>query len=479
MTFFARLTHSLSLRLIAVFLLTAVVLMVLLWVSLDISFERQFTDNIRPYFNNYLISLQEEVGFPPDINTAKAITDHAPVDIIIEAPGYSWSSNGDFIDKPYLDVKLQRMQEENIIAEAGFYKGNFILRTFNQGYVTSFIVTEQLKQTPNMRDFMMIGMMILPIIALLYFVIYCLFKPVHIIERGIKRIGSGEVGYRLRVKRHDELGSLADSINQMADNIEQMLEAKRQLLLAISHELRTPITRAKIALSLLEKDSIGDGIIEDMNEMETLIHELLESERLRNKHTPLDCSVVDVNEIIYQVQGRFFDTSPLVLDLGGDLPMLSLDAKRIGLAIKNIIKNALTAAASDTDKVIVSTMCVADKVQISVTDFGAGIAKADIQHLTEPFYRADISRQRKTGGFGVGLYLIKAIVEAHGGKLVIESELNKGTIVSIYLPIRSTDDTTVAATAKPTNVTDSNKNSKNAKDSHKGNEKILQENNAK
>ncbi len=129
--FVRRLAQSLSIRLIAIFLVTATVLMILLWLSLDISFERRFTDNIRPYFSKYLISLQEEVGFPPDINTAKMISERAPVVIVIEAPGYSWSSNGDFIEKPYLDVKLQRMEKENIIAEAGFYKGNFILRTFD------------------------------------------------------------------------------------------------------------------------------------------------------------------------------------------------------------------------------------------------------------------------------------------------------------------------------------------------------------
>ncbi len=432
--FVRRLAQSLSIRLIAIFLVTATVLMILLWLSLDISFERRFTDNIRPYFSKYLISLQEEVGFPPDINTAKMISERAPVVIVIEAPGYSWSSNGDFIEKPYLDVKLQRMEKENIIAEAGFYKGNFILRTFNQGYIISFIITEQLKQTPRLNEFMVIGAVTLAIISLLYLLIYWLFKPVHIIERGIKRIGSGEIGYRLVVNRRDELGSLADSINQMADSVEQMLEAKRQLLLAISHELRTPITRSKIALSLLEKEAISDGIIEDMNEMETLIYELLESERLRGSHAPLDYSIVDVNEIIYQVQGRFFSDAPLVLDLENHLPAVSLDAKRIGLAIKNIIKNALTANTRPTDKVIISTAYDNNQIRISVTDSGIGIAKDEIKHLTEPFYRADSSRQRKTGGFGIGLYLIKAIVDAHHGELQIDSDLNQGTTVTICLP---------------------------------------------
>lgn len=430
-----RLTRSLSIKLIAAFLLTAITLVSVLWFALDISFERQFSDTIRPYFSKYLISLQEQVGFPPDIITAKNITETAPVNIVIEAPGYRWSSNGDFIDKPYLDVKLQRTGEQGVISEVGFYKGNFILRTFNQGYITSFIITEKLEKIPRLNEIALTVLLILLVMAVLYGIIYTLFRPVKAIERGILRIGDGEVGYRLTMNRQDEFGLLADNINKMADNIEHMLEAKRQLLLAISHELRTPITRSKIALSLLEDSAGKDSIAEDMNEMESLIHELLESERLRGNHAPLECSPVNINDIIYQVQGRFFEKSPLVMNLENDLPDLTLDAGRIGLAIKNIIKNALTANTHPDDKVIVSTLCDDEQVMISVADSGVGIEKSQIPNLTEPFYRTDSSRRRQTGGFGIGLYLIKAVIDAHDGQLVIESDLNQGTTVSVYLPI--------------------------------------------
>ncbi len=429
-----RLMYSLSVKLVAIFLAASVALTGLLWWSLDISFERQFSDTIKPYFSKYLISLQEEVGFPPDIAIAKKITQQDPVHIVIEAPSYRWSSNGDFIEKPYLDVKVQRLGSKGVISEAGFYKGNFILRTFRQGYIISFIITEKLEKLPKPKDIILILCVALLLIGVLFWLIHRLFLPIVNIQQGLNRIGDGDVKYRLAINRSDELGELATTINQMSDNIEQMLEAKRQLLLAISHELRTPITRAKLALSLLDENEDIDSISEDINEMERLIQELLESERLREKHTPLELNTVNINEIIYQVQGRFFADAPLVLSLENDLPPLELDAGRISLAIKNIIKNALTASNKGA-KVIVTTSQTDSYITVRVDDSGMGIDKKLIPHLTEPFYRTDRSRQRSTGGVGIGLYLIKAIIDAHQGELIIDSEIDQGTTVIVQLPL--------------------------------------------
>lgn len=429
-----RLINSLSVKLVTFFFVTSVMITGLLWWSLDISFERQFTDSIKPYFSKYLISLQKEVGFPPDVNIAKKITKRSPVNIMIEAPNYRWSSNGAFIEKPYLDVKVQRVGSKGLISEAGFYKGNFILRTFNQGYITSFVITEKLDKLPKLQDIIIIVCVVLSVVALLFWTIHWLFSPVSEIYQGLHRIGAGDIKYRLTVQRDDELGELATAINEMSDNIEQMLEAKRQLLLAISHELRTPITRAKLALSLLDSNEMVEGINDDLCEMETLIQELLESERLRENHSPLELNIVNVNDVIYQVEGRFFVDAPLVLNLADDLPLLELDAGRISLAIKNIIKNALTAS-SEADSIVVSSYQTDSHVVIKIEDNGMGIDKKLIPHLTEPFYRTDRSRQRNTGGTGIGLYLIKAIIEAHNGELMIDSEVNQGTTVTVLLPI--------------------------------------------
>lgn len=417
-------------------------LFVVLWLTLGITFQRLLSDNVEPYFTRHLISLQNQVGVPPDLNRAKQLAEQNPVIIEIDAPGYRWSSNGVFVESENLDVRLQRVSDEVLISEAGFYHNNFILRTYEQGYIISFIITEKIDGNPRKQAMWLAIFAIALIIGTLYAVVFFLFHPVKIIERGVKRIGNGDVSHRLSVTRHDELGELSHSVNKMADNIEHMLEAKRQLLLAISHELRTPITRAKIALSLVE-DETKDSIAEDINEMEAMIEELLESERLRANHAPLEYHTVSLNDIIYQVQGRFFEHAPLTINVCNSLPMVKVDARRLSLAIKNVIKNALTASAETTDKVIVTTEVNHRQAkmyaEVYVRDFGTGVAEDEIPHLTEPFYRPDSSRQRKTGGFGIGLYLIKTVMEAHGGQLHIASELGVGTTVTLSLPIEHGD----------------------------------------
>ncbi|PIE45546.1 MAG: hypothetical protein CSA45_02335 [Gammaproteobacteria bacterium] len=433
---FDRFRHSLSVKLVGVFLLTATILVGLLWTLLDITFDQQFSENIRPHFNKYLIALQEQIGSPPDLKTALRIVNDVPVDIIIEAPGYKWSSSGEFIDKNHLDVKLQRIGETGLLSESGFYKQHFILRIFDQGHITSFIITESPDQWLIYKKIGIIVGVTLLVIALLYFAIHILFRPVGQIERGIRIIGGGQISHRLTINRKDEFGSLSTSINQMAANIENMLEAKHQLLLAISHELRTPITRAKIALSMLDDSAAKESIVEDIEEMQLLIHELLESERMRGQHAIISLKPTDINELIYQTQGRFFADAPLTLELAKSLPIITVDAKRIGLAIKNLIKNALTASKKPTDPVTITTSTRSDKLLITVTDQGVGIDKKHLKKVTEPFYRTDSSRQRKTGGFGIGLYLIKEIIQAHHGELILTSEPGKGTRASIVLPMQ-------------------------------------------
>ncbi len=427
----------LTVKLVAVFLAAAIILTWLLWFLLDVSFDRQFSDNVKPYLSKHIFSLKEQVGFPPNIKIAEKIAREKAIDIVVEAPTYQWSSSGEFIAKPYLDVKIQRMNNAEKLYEAGFYKGNFILRNFNRGYIMSFIVKDKIGHTPRLSDIGIIILLSLILIAALYLITYKLFQPISDIRYGINRIGSGEVDYRLNINRNDEFGELSTSINSMANNIEEMLEAKRQLLLSISHELRTPITRAKLALSLIDDKFVKESALEDMDEIEALIHELLEAERLRENHSPLKLENSNINELIKQLQQDYFKNNKLILKLEKQLPNIAIDETRISLAIKNLIKNAITASPTDDDQVIVRTSHDKTHIHIDVSDSGVGIDEKHISHLTEPFYRTDSSRKRKTGGVGIGLYLIKAVVNAHHGELIIDSKLGKGTKVTIRLPYQT------------------------------------------
>ncbi len=130
-------------------------------------------------------------------------------------------------------------------------------------------------------------MLSLLVLAACYFAVRWLVEPVALDQGGCRAHWPGGPQYRIPTTRRDDLGDLARDINHMADDVGEMLEAKRQLLLAISHELRSPLTRAKVALEFLEDDTVKANLLQDFKEMERLIADLLESERLNTRHSKL------------------------------------------------------------------------------------------------------------------------------------------------------------------------------------------------
>jgi signal transduction histidine kinase len=220
----------------------------------------------------------------------------------------------------------------------------------------------------------------------------------------------------------------------MADSLQQMLEAKRQLLLAISHELRTPITRAKLQLEFMDDDAVRDALADDINEIDLLISDLIEAERLSNQHQALLAEPVDFADYIGLVLEPYFQNYAPGVDYQRPQEdvCVNVDKLRTRLLLTNIVNNAIRHGR---DNPITVRVAFSDaEVSLEVEDAGEGIAAEHMEHLSEPFYRPDSARQRNTGGFGLGLYLCRLIAQAHGGRLEISSELGVGTRVKIHLP---------------------------------------------
>jgi signal transduction histidine kinase len=284
-----------------------------------------------------------------------------------------------------------------------------------------------------------IGVLAILVLAVCYLAVRWLVRPIKWIKEGVARIGHGDLGWRIPTTRKDDLGDLAKGINRMADDVREMLEAKSQLLLAISHELRSPLTRAKVALEFLEDESVKANLMHDIKEMERLIADLLESERLNTRHSKLQLAGIDLVELVTGVlradfegqEGRVTPSLP-----PGPLAITG-DATRLRLLVKNLVENALRYTPADGRPVEVVVAAVGGDVELRVSDHGRGMSAHDLARATEPFYRADPARSRATGGLGLGLYLCRRIAEAHGGTLAIRSEVGSGTEVTVRLPRRA------------------------------------------
>ena len=422
-----KIRRSLTLRMMLLFLITALAISFILHLTLGLALKSQFETNLMPHILQYQHYIRKEIGTPPNISRAAGIAKRIPVDIYIHGPVINWASTG----APFDPREIEFKQHGKRRFQHGEWNGRVFLRS-QSGADTVYLSFKRRagQGGPGRLIFMLAILTVLGVLFLSYLGMRRLFKPVGTIQQGVRRIGSGELQHRIAVDRNDELGELANSINTMADDIEGMLNAKRELLLAISHELRSPLTRSRVSAELLDDPAARDRINKDIDEMEQLISELLESERLNSRHASLNLVPVNPNDAIMDVLRNNFSTLDIAINLQADNTAIMLDESRLRLLVRNLLSNATRHNCKEHGQVEIMTKTEKNEINIIVSDHGEGIAEEHLPHLTEPFYRADPSRQRKTGGYGLGLYLCRMIAEAHGGSLKINSEPNIGTTVT-------------------------------------------------
>ena len=406
--------------------------------AFGLAFQRQFRDVIRPHVVQYLDYILHDIGVPPSVERAQDLARRLPVDIYIRSAAGAWASSARPLDLTrFRDWHSHRKHSwsQGKVTIADDDHGRFLIRA-SAGDATIYLVLQPRLDRRHggfWVGLIAIGAMIL-VLLLCYWMIRRLFKPIDLIQNGVRRFAAGDLEHRVQVKRRDELGDLADSINAMAGEISKMLEAKRQLLLAISHELRSPLTRAKVNTALLEQNASRAALETDLQEMEALLSDLLESERLSGRHSVLNRQAVALDVLLNELLAEQFADAKLTIKGCEQELYLFLDPIRIKLLLKNLLDNALRYSPAEHPPEI---RCAFDgkKLILEIQDFGPGIAPEHLPHLTEPFYRVDPARLRKTGGYGLGLYLCRMIAEAHGGQLIVESIVGTGTKVSVHLPV--------------------------------------------
>ncbi|MDH3712361.1 MAG: HAMP domain-containing histidine kinase [Gammaproteobacteria bacterium] len=421
------LRRSLFARLMLIFLVTAMALGALKQISdALVEEERPYRQLVRGHLRTYVDYLLGELGTPPDRARARALTRDAPLDIRVDGPAGTWTSHPEFPQIADLDFDDQGH------ARTWRHKPRYYVRSERDGYTVVFATPpfdHDFAFAPA-RHYMLFGSLI--ILLLCYLAVRRLFSPIRLLHDGVQRIGAGELEYRVPANRSDELGELASAVNTMAGDVGQMLESKRQLLFAISHELRSPITRARLALELLD---VADtrSLRDDLDEMERIVADLLEGERLSSRHSVLQREPCDLAALIEDVLQEDFSAQHgrFTLSVDGRIPALLLDVTRMKLLLRNLLRNALVYGGEENVEVYLHA--AGEGVTLQISDHGEGIPAQHIDKVSEPFYRVDSSRNRGSGGIGLGLYLCRRIAEVHGGSLAINSVQGEGTTVEVKL----------------------------------------------
>ncbi|MDG1026201.1 MAG: ATP-binding protein [Gammaproteobacteria bacterium] len=423
--------RSLFVRLLLIFGITVILFFAIFSISLRTVNQNSNTiDAIPDFFTRNIESIIEDIGTPPNLNNAMRLADELEWSIAINNPIMRWSSDNEYrlpVEQSVFnrtlnsDAEVRSIDNEDIImVQRGGYDFYLYQRSLNENN-SNYVV-------------LYIGVALASIVLFLnYFMVNRLLDPVRLLRKGAERIRLGDLSFRVKSNRQDELGELTESINHMADSLQSMLEAKRQLLLAISHELRTPITKAKLRLEFMPESDEKDQLKEDIQEIELLITDLIEAERLNEEHAVLTAEPTPLAAFVERVCEQFKSyPSGLELELPDEDREFIIDNLRVRLLITNLVNNAIRHG--EGNPIIVRISFNGEFALLEVKDHGEGIAEEHLTQISEPFYRADSARQRNTGGFGLGLYLCRLIAQAHGGELIIESQLAEGTHIKVKLP---------------------------------------------
>ena len=447
-----KLFQSLSVKLTLVFFVTAIVYLYGLTAAMRyLVDEDELRETIGYYQTSYYDYMLEDIQYPPNIGRAEKVVDRMPFDMKIVGEDFNWTSSPQFMITDAIHFELSTLNVAKIkadIAEGrassreGVEAARYKNRTYAKipfGDYTIFLVTPKMS-VPVQRAYIVEAIIAITLLVLLicYGLVQRIFRPIKSIEEGATRIGQGELEHRIYVKQKDELGSLAQKINQLTVNVQEMLAAKQRLNLGISHELRSPLTRARLEVELLEDSKIKEDLLNEINAMETIIANLLDSEAINYGYKKLKLELFELSDMISQmIQRRGFLSNSNITFIPLDYAaQVEADQILFEVMIKNILENAIRYNPVEGEPIQVWVEQEEDTYKIKIRDFGPGFSKEDLTKVTEPFYRTGQSRSRKSGGFGLGLYLCKQIVEAHQGTIAIANHEETGAVVALTIPKR-------------------------------------------
>ena len=279
-----------------------------------------------------------------------------------------------------------------------------------------------------------------------YFSSRALTAPIKIITSTAAQIMSGDLTARTNLRGDDEIGRLGETFDSMATTLEHDIKIEHRLTSDVAHELRTPLMAMLVTVEAMQDGVLPadeerlDTLASETRRLSRLVDAMLHLSRIENGKGTLKFERTDMVYLIRSLvssQHQLFHEQGLHLrfanETNRDELMADVDPDLIREAIVNLMSNALRYTPRD-GWVLVTIAYDRPEVLISVQDTGIGIAKEDISRIFSRFWRSDASRERVSGGLGVGLAITKEIIDQHNGTISVESEVGKGTTFTVHIP---------------------------------------------
>ena len=304
----------------------------------------------------------------------------------------------------------------------------------HNGTKTIFLLTDEQLSGNNKYILWYLLAFILVIIGAVYIVQVSLLKPLVWLRSGVDYVANGDFSRKVPVVRNDEIGQIAKAFNKMVQQVQAMIHDREQLLADVSHELRSPLARIKVALALLPEHDKLSTISRDIKEMETLISQLLEREQIKHVFEQRQQVPIDLKIIVEQTLVQFVHAEPpILLELAHDALIIKGDERLLKILLHNLLENAIKYSMLDSSPINILIDKDDDHLTIKVIDDGMGIDCKNQEEVFKPFVKLSNDRGHRSG-YGLGLNICQRIVEAHKGTISMASNMPRGTIVIVELP---------------------------------------------
>ena len=322
----------------------------------------------------------------------------------------------------------------------------------NVGVVTVYINSEFLDNetnkyilsifTPRIKQGLITIFLIIFVAALLTRQIT---GPITVLSKAAERIAVSGDSQFIPVNSPDELGQLSNSFNQMISSLQKQRELRKRLISDVSHDINTPLNVIRLEAKglsdkLISSEEAVVHIIDEVDRLGNLVHDLDWLGETDSGEFKLKLEESSIGDIVsaevdrWRLKSQWTGISLLLNPISSDMPLLNLDVIKISQVLGNLLDNGFKY--SSAGGLVTVTCCLEEReAVISVCDRGSGIDKRDLPYLFDRFYRVDLSREHSETGRGLGLSIVRHIVELHGGSVHVESDPGKGSCFYFTLPV--------------------------------------------
>lgn len=290
----------------------------------------------------------------------------------------------------------------------------------------TFIPKDELATSP--RAIWTLAFILLGIFALTYVTVRWVTRPLHVLSQAADALGKDINHPPLPEKGPTEIKSAAHAFNSMQQRLKNLIEDRTHIFAAMSHDLKTPITRLRLRAEMLDDDTQRENIEKDLKEMEAMVTEALLF--MRGIDTSEEHQSVNISSLLESLQSDYDEMEKKVTITGQAKQPLLGSAPLLKRCFVNLIDNAIFYGQSAH----ISIEDTTDYLTIHITDQGPGIPEDELSKVCDPFYRVEHSRNRQTGGTGLGLAIVRNIVKAHNGYFELKNRPQAGLQVTLRFP---------------------------------------------